>query len=97
MKSLVFILAALALVVSPATAQTKSKAAAKKAATPPAYASAVPKPTLTEVRYGPHERHVLDFWKAESAGPAPLAFVIHGGGWSGGGAAWVFRWSSGVV
>ena len=84
MKSLVFILAALALVVSPATAQTKSKAAAKKAATPPAYASAVPKPTLTEVRYGPHERHVLDFWKAESAGPAPLAFVIHGGGWSGG-------------
>ena len=84
MKSLVFILAALALVVSPATAQTKSKAAAKKAATPPAYASAVPKPTLTEVRYGPHERHVLDFWKAESASPAPLAFVIHGGGWSGG-------------
>ena len=84
MKSLVFILAALALVVSPATAQTKSKAAAKKAATPPAYAAAVPKPTLTEVRYGPHERHVLDFWKAESAGPAPLAFVIHGGGWSGG-------------
>ena len=84
MKSLVFILAALALVVSPATAQTKSKAAAKKAATPPAYAAAVPKPTLTEVRYGPHERHVLDFWKAESAGPAPLAVVIHGGGWSGG-------------
>ena len=84
MKSLVFILAALAVVVSPATAQTKSKAAAKKAATPPAYAAAVPKPTLTEVRYGPHERHVLDFWKAESAGPAPLAVVIHGGGWSGG-------------
>ena len=84
MKSLVFILAALALVVSPATAQTKSKAAAKKAATPPAYASAVPKPTLTEVRYGPHERHVLDFWKADSVTPAPLAFVIHGGGWSGG-------------
>ncbi|MBL9198906.1 MAG: alpha/beta hydrolase fold domain-containing protein [Opitutaceae bacterium] len=66
------------------TAQTKSKAAAKKAVSPPAYAAAVPKPTLTEVRYGPHERHVLDFWKAESNGPAPLAFVIHGGGWSGG-------------
>jgi len=59
-------------------------AANKKAATPPAYAAAVPKRTLTEVRYGPHERHVLDFWKAESSTPAPLAFVIHGGGWNAG-------------
>ncbi|MCB1279589.1 alpha/beta hydrolase [Prosthecobacter sp.] len=48
------------------------------------YAASVPKPTLTEVHYGPHERHILDFWKAESATPTPLAFVIHGGGWSGG-------------
>ena len=50
----------------------------------PAYAAAVPKPTLAEVRYGPHERHVLDFWRAPSATPTPLAFVIHGGGWQGG-------------
>lgn len=44
----------------------------------------VPKPTLAEVSYGPHERHVLDFWQAESKVPTPLVFVIHGGGWSGG-------------
>jgi acetyl esterase/lipase len=44
----------------------------------------VPKPTLAEVRYGEHERHVFDFWKAESSTPTPLVFVIHGGGWRGG-------------
>ena len=49
----------------------------------PAGAS-VPKPTHAEVPYGDHERHVLDFWKAESDAPTPLAFVIHGGGWQGG-------------
>ena len=48
------------------------------------YDSSVPAPTLSEVRYGTHERHVLDFWKADSATPTPLAFVIHGGGWQGG-------------
>jgi acetyl esterase/lipase len=51
---------------------------------PPAYAPSVPKPTLSEVRYGSHERHVLDFWKAESPSPVPLVLVIHGGGWQGG-------------
>lgn len=46
--------------------------------------AAVPEPTLVNQRYGEHERHVFDFWKAESAEPAPLVFVIHGGGWQGG-------------
>lgn len=41
----------------------------------------MPKPTLSDVRYGEHERHVLDFWKAQSDTPTPLVFVIHGGGW----------------
>ncbi len=50
----------------------------------PAYAPSVPEPTLRGVSYGTHERHILDFWKAESATPAPLVFVIHGGGWQGG-------------
>ncbi len=44
----------------------------------------VPEPTLAEVSYGDHERHVLDLWQAESSTPTPLAFVIHGGGWQGG-------------
>lgn len=48
------------------------------------YDAAVPEPTLKEVPYGSHERHVLDFWKAEGEGPRPLAFIIHGGGWQGG-------------
>ncbi len=45
----------------------------------------VPTPTMAEVPYGPHERNVLDFWKSESKIPTPLIFVIHGGGWVGGG------------
>jgi acetyl esterase/lipase len=44
----------------------------------------VAKPTHGEVRYGNHDRHVLDFWKAESNTLTPLVFVIHGGGWQSG-------------
>jgi len=36
------------------------------------------------VRYGPHERNILDFWKAESATPTPFVFIIHSGGWQSG-------------
>lgn len=52
------------------------RAARQQPVTPPA--------TRSDVAYGAHERHVLDFWKAESAEPTPLVFVIHGGGWVGG-------------
>jgi len=40
-------------------------------------------PTFSDVRYGPHARNVLDFWKADSATPTPWVFVVHGGGWEG--------------
>ncbi|MGY8768214.1 MAG: carboxylesterase family protein [Pirellulales bacterium] len=63
------------------TAHAQKKAPAKAA---PAYAASIPKATLSSVRYGDHERHILDFWKAESDKPTPLVFVIHGGGWVGG-------------
>ncbi|MBL7140709.1 MAG: alpha/beta hydrolase [Planctomycetes bacterium] len=43
-----------------------------------------PKPTAENVKYGPHERNVLDFWKAETDAPAPLVVFIHGGGFVGG-------------
>lgn len=66
-----------------ALAQTPEPAR-KTASQPPAYAASVPKPTFSEVRYGPHPRNVLDFWKADSDKPAPLVFVIHGGGWNAG-------------
>jgi acetyl esterase/lipase len=39
-----------------------------------------PARTLTDVKYGPHERNVLDLWRAESDEPAPLVVFIHGGG-----------------
>ncbi len=48
------------------------------------YAASVPKPTLSEIAYGTHQRHVLDFWQARSNKPTPLVFVIHGGGWQNG-------------
>ncbi|MEZ5384870.1 MAG: alpha/beta hydrolase [Prosthecobacter sp.] len=60
----------------------KAKAPAKKKAAPAN--PAVVKPTMANVPYGTHERHILDFWKAESATPTPLVFVIHGGGWQSG-------------
>jgi acetyl esterase/lipase len=63
----------------------KPKAKAKaKAPAADAYSAKLPKPTAANVRYGEHDRHVLDFWKAESAVPTPLVFIIHGGGWVGG-------------
>ena len=37
-----------------------------------------PAPAAANVRYGEHERNVLDFWKAETDQPAPLLFFIHG-------------------
>jgi len=72
--------------ISPAIrAQAAGKAKQAKSATKAAPENPpVVKPTLANVRYGPHERHVLDFWRAESAAPTPLVFVIHGGGWTGG-------------
>lgn len=41
-------------------------------------------PTKADVSYGNNERHVLDFWQAESDQPTPLFIWIHGGGFRGG-------------
>lgn len=43
-----------------------------------------PQPSHENVAYGPHERNVLDFYKAESTKPTPLIVYIHGGGFVGG-------------
>lgn len=43
-----------------------------------------PQPDLANIKYGPHERHVLDLWQAPSEQPAPLVVFIHGGGFHGG-------------
>ena len=43
-----------------------------------------PKPTFADVKYGPHERNVLDIYQAKSDKPTPLVVYIHGGGFVGG-------------
>lgn len=53
-------------------ATSQNNLAGKKGATIP--------PTFSNVRYGPHERHVLDFWKADSNEPTPILIYFHGGG-----------------
>jgi acetyl esterase/lipase len=44
----------------------------------------LPSPDLSDVKYGPHERNVLDLWKAKRDKPTPLVVCIHGGGFRGG-------------
>jgi acetyl esterase/lipase len=58
---------------APATQPAKQKPAIQR-----------PDPTEANVRYGPFERNVLDFWKADTKEPAPVLLYIHGGGWQGG-------------
>jgi acetyl esterase len=65
-------LLALCLAASPAHGQKGKKDGPK------------PPPDLVAVKYGPHERNVLDLWKAKSEKPTPLVIFIHGGGFRGG-------------
>jgi acetyl esterase/lipase len=86
MKSALSILLLAALcgngtVIADEPAAEKPDAAKKPAAKAP---PKNPAPTQADVRYGEHERNVLDFWKAETDKPAPLLFFIHGGGWQNG-------------
>lgn len=46
--------------------------------------TALPPATFADVGYGPHERHKLDLWQAQTDAPAPLLIFVHGGGWAGG-------------
>ncbi len=43
-----------------------------------------PEPDFPNIRYGPHERNVLDLWKAKpqsgKVGPPPVVVFFHGGG-----------------
>ena len=61
------------------------------------YDASVPEPTLSDVKYGDHPRHVIDFWKAVSDTPTPLVFVIHGGGWQGGSKERVHRFADAIA
>jgi len=43
-----------------------------------------PKPTRSDVAYGPHDRNVLDLYLANSKSPTPMIVYVHGGGFVGG-------------
>ena len=55
-----------------------------------------PAPDAANVRYGPHERNVLDLWKAKplpgKTGPTPLVVFFHGGGFRGGDKSSIPAW-----
>jgi acetyl esterase/lipase len=42
------------------------------------------RPTHSDLKYGPHDRNVLDVWLADANRPAPVLVSIHGGGFRGG-------------
>ncbi|HTM49387.1 MAG TPA: alpha/beta hydrolase [Bryobacteraceae bacterium] len=68
-----------AVLILGAAAQLGAQQAAKKGPNKPARA-----PDVANASYGPHERNVLDLWKAKSSRPAPLVIHIHGGGFTQG-------------
>ena len=88
MKFTLALLLLLASVAFAAETTVKKAGAPAAPATPPPPVKKVypknPTPTQANVRYGPHERNVFDFWQAKSDKPTPLLFFIHGGGWTAG-------------
>jgi acetyl esterase/lipase len=49
-------------------------------------------PDAANIRYGPHERHVLDLWKAKSSRPTPLLVYLHPGAFTVGDKTWIERY-----
>jgi acetyl esterase/lipase len=80
-----FVASALAFVLLAGGGQSQDAKTAKATAkaTKKAPLPAVP-PTAADVKYGPHDRNVLDFWQAKADAPTPVVVCIHGGGWQGG-------------
>lgn len=83
MKSLYLLLSLCTVTATSFAAETPATPAPKTAPAKKAENSKTP-PTLANVAYGPHERQVIDVWLAKTAGPAPVLFHIHGGGWVNG-------------
>src|SRR5690606_9973288 len=71
-----------------ATVIDKSSGAAKMSnpspTPPPVIRTYSTEPTACDLRYGPHERHVLDYWASRTGKVAPLVIWYHGGGFAGG-------------
>jgi acetyl esterase/lipase len=47
--------------------------------------------TYANVKYGPHERNLLDIWLADSDKPTPLVIFIHGGAFASGDKSMVYK------
>ena len=75
-----WMLIGLVAILSPVAlfAAETNQAAAKK---PAAKRTPALKPTIADVHYGSATNQMLDFYKADTSGPTPLVFFIHGGGW----------------
>ena len=55
------------------------------------------KPTMADVKYGPHERNTLDLYKAESDKPTPVMLYFYPGGFREGDKSSVVKWISNAV
>ena len=66
-----------------ARAHQAARKPARPSRTSSAAATARP-PTFADARYGPHERNVLDFWRATGDGPTPVLVFFHGGSFKAG-------------
>lgn len=54
-------------------------------------------PSATDVVYGLHERHRLDIYQPQGAGPFPILVFVHGGGFLKGGKGDVEDWTNANV
>jgi acetyl esterase/lipase len=54
-------------------------------------------PDAANVAYGPHPRHVLDLWKANSSQPTPLVVYFNPGGFSAGDKTWIETYDHGSL
>jgi len=66
----------LPVIAQPTTKQKQENTAARR--------TQKPMPTHSNVAYGDHERHVIDFWQSVADRPTPVFVWIHGGGFRAG-------------
>ena len=79
MKRLLLQLALSLTVLSTTVLAAENQSAAQTARIPNAVA-----PTFQDVKYGAHEKELMNFWQFGAEKPVGVLLQIHGGGWMGG-------------